>query len=50
MTEVIDKTALLAAKSEAQVRENLGALEKGPLPAATMAELDAELARQFEPS
>jgi aryl-alcohol dehydrogenase-like predicted oxidoreductase len=37
-------------KSEAQVRENLGVLEKGPLPAATMAEIDAVLARQFEPS
>jgi aryl-alcohol dehydrogenase-like predicted oxidoreductase len=32
-------------KTEAQVRENLGAIEKGPLPAATMTEIDAILAR-----
>ena len=31
-------------KTEAQVRDNLGANEKGPLPAATMAEIDAVLA------
>jgi len=31
-------------KTEAQVRENLAALEKGALPAATMAEIDALLA------
>ncbi|WP_331376348.1 aldo/keto reductase [Sinorhizobium chiapasense] len=31
-------------KTEAQVRENLAALEKGPLPAATMAEINALLA------
>lgn len=31
-------------KSEAQVRDNLGALDFGPLPAATMAEIDAILA------
>ncbi|WP_375598705.1 aldo/keto reductase [Devosia sp. Naph2] len=30
-------------KTEAQVRDNLGALEKGPLPAAVMAEIDAVL-------
>lgn len=33
-------------KTEAQVRENLGALEMGPLPAATMAEIDALLASE----
>lgn len=33
-------------KNEAQVRENLGALEKGPLPAEVMAEIDALLARE----
>lgn len=31
-------------KAEAQVRDNLGALDKGPLPAAVMAEIDAVLA------
>lgn len=30
-------------KTEAQVRDNLGALEKGPLPGETMAEIDAML-------
>lgn len=30
-------------KNEAQVRDNLGALEKGPLPASVMAEIDAQL-------
>jgi aryl-alcohol dehydrogenase-like predicted oxidoreductase len=35
-------------KSEAQVRDNLGALEKGPLPAAIMAEIDAVLAADVE--
>ena len=30
-------------KTEAQVRDNLGALEKGPLPAAVMAEINAVL-------
>jgi len=35
-------------KSEAQVRDNLGALEKGPLPAAVMAEIDAVLSRPVE--
>lgn len=30
-------------KTEAQVRDNLGALEKGPLPAAVMAEIEAVL-------
>lgn len=30
-------------KTEAQVRDNLGALEKGPLPAAVMAEIDTIL-------
>lgn len=30
-------------KTEAQVRDNLGALDKGPLPAAVMAEIDAVL-------
>jgi aryl-alcohol dehydrogenase-like predicted oxidoreductase len=32
-------------KNEAQVRENVGVLAMGPLPAATMAEIDATLAR-----
>lgn len=32
-------------KTEAQVRDNLGALEKGPLPAGTMTEIDAVLAQ-----
>lgn len=35
-------------KSEAQVRENLGALEFGPLPSATMAEIDAVLSKDLE--
>lgn len=30
-------------KTEAQIRDNLGALEKGPLPADVMAEIDAQL-------
>lgn len=33
-------------KTEAQVRDNLGALEKGPLPAAVMAEIAAILASE----
>lgn len=33
-------------KTEAQIRDNLGALEKGPLPAATMAEIEAILSRE----
>lgn len=37
-------------KSEAQVRDNLGALEKGPLPAATMAEIATILAGLDEPA
>jgi aryl-alcohol dehydrogenase-like predicted oxidoreductase len=37
-------------KTEAQVRDNLGALEKGPLPPDIMAEIDAVLARQVEPA
>jgi aryl-alcohol dehydrogenase-like predicted oxidoreductase len=37
-------------KSEAQVRDNLGALEKGPLPAATMAEITAILDELAEPA
>lgn len=37
-------------KTEAQVRDNLGALEKGPLPPHVMAQIDAVLTRQFEPS
>lgn len=37
-------------KTEAQVRENLAAMEKGPLPASTMAEIDAILAEEMEPS
>jgi len=32
-------------KTEAQVRDNLGALDKGPLPMAAMAEIDALLGR-----
>lgn len=35
-------------KTEAQVRDNLGALEKGPLPAETMAALDRILKREVE--
>ncbi|MBO6718932.1 MAG: aldo/keto reductase [Rhizobiaceae bacterium] len=35
-------------KTEAQVRENLGALEKGPLPPEIMAEIDTVLSRQLE--
>jgi aryl-alcohol dehydrogenase-like predicted oxidoreductase len=35
-------------KTEAQVRDNLGALEKGPLPAAVMAEIDAVLKAERE--
>ncbi|OAP36942.1 aldo/keto reductase [Sinorhizobium glycinis] len=35
-------------KTEAQVRENLGALEMGPLPAATMAEIGELLGRGIE--
>lgn len=37
-------------KTEAQVRDNLGALEKGPLPAAVMAEIDAVLQAQLAPA
>lgn len=37
-------------KSEAQVRDNLGALEKGPLPPQVMAEIDMALSRATEPS
>ncbi|HWU18434.1 MAG TPA: aldo/keto reductase [Devosia sp.] len=37
-------------KSETQVRDNLGALEKGPLPAATMAEIAAILTGLDEPA
>lgn len=37
-------------KSEAQVRDNLGALEKGPLPAATMAEIAGILNELAEPA
>jgi aryl-alcohol dehydrogenase-like predicted oxidoreductase len=33
-------------KTEAQVRDNLGALEKGPLPAATMAEIERLLSKK----
>ncbi|MCT7373793.1 aldo/keto reductase [Chelativorans salis] len=33
-------------KTEAQVRENVGAMEKGPLPAAVMAEIDQVLKRE----
>lgn len=35
-------------KTEAQVRDNLGALEKGPLPAAVMAEISSILNREIE--
>ena len=35
-------------KTEAQVRDNLGALEKGPLPAAVMAEIDAVLKKELQ--
>jgi aryl-alcohol dehydrogenase-like predicted oxidoreductase len=35
-------------KTEAQVRDNLGALEKGPLPAAVMAEIEAVLHAEAE--
>ena len=35
-------------KTEAQVRDNLGALEKGPLPAAVMAEITAILSKETE--
>jgi len=34
-------------KTEAQIRDNLGALDKGPLPMAAMAEIDALLAREL---
>jgi aryl-alcohol dehydrogenase-like predicted oxidoreductase len=34
-------------KTEAQIRDNLGALEKGPLSPAAMAEIDALLAREL---
>lgn len=37
-------------KTEAQVRDNLGALEKGPLPAAVMAEIAAILASEPVPA
>jgi aryl-alcohol dehydrogenase-like predicted oxidoreductase len=37
-------------KTEAQVRDNLGALDKGPLPAAVMAEIGAVLASEIEPA
>ena len=37
-------------KNEAQVRDNLGALEKGPIPPDVMAEIDAMLERQMEPT
>jgi aryl-alcohol dehydrogenase-like predicted oxidoreductase len=37
-------------KNEAQVRDNLGALDKGPLPQDVMAEIDALLERQMEPT
>jgi aryl-alcohol dehydrogenase-like predicted oxidoreductase len=37
-------------KSEAQVRDNLGALDKGPLPATTMAEIAAILDELTEPA
>lgn len=36
-------------KSERQVRDNLGAIDKGPLPAAVMAEIDAVLNAEVEP-
>ena len=35
-------------KSEAQVRDNLGALAFGPLPATVMAEIDAMLSKDLE--
>jgi aryl-alcohol dehydrogenase-like predicted oxidoreductase len=35
-------------KTEAQVRDNLGALDKGPLPPETMAEIHALLTRRLE--
>lgn len=35
-------------KTEAQVRDNLGALEKGPLPAAVMAEIQAVLGADLQ--
>ncbi|WP_338721782.1 aldo/keto reductase [Devosia sp. XK-2] len=35
-------------KTEAQVRDNLGALEKGPLPAAVMAEIEAILGMEMQ--
>jgi len=35
-------------KTEAQVRDNLGALEKGPLPAAVMAEISGILDKEIE--
>lgn len=34
-------------KTEAQIRDNLGALDKGPLPMAAMAEIDALLGREL---
>ena len=34
-------------KTEAQIRDNLGALDKGPLPMAAMAEIDSLLQREF---
>jgi aryl-alcohol dehydrogenase-like predicted oxidoreductase len=34
-------------KTEAQIRDNLGALDKGPLSRAAMAEIDGLLAREF---
>lgn len=37
-------------KSEAQVRDNLGALEKGPLPPDVMAEIDLALSPAKQPS
>jgi aryl-alcohol dehydrogenase-like predicted oxidoreductase len=37
-------------KNEAQLRDNLGAIEKGPLPAAVMAEIDAVLNAEVEPA
>lgn len=33
-------------KTEAQIRDNLGTIERGPLPAAAMAEIDGLLARE----
>lgn len=35
-------------KTEAQVRDNLGALDRGPLPAAVMAEIDVILNKEIE--